>query len=184
MKRPVSTISILSATVLAAVLQADNSRLLPLLERAPEMFSRHQYWRLVTPLFMHTRAWEGVCNFVVVAVLGVMVERMFGSKLWLVLFFTSGIVGEIAGHVWKPVGAGSSVAAAGLLGAIAAWLLFRNRRPQGVFGALVIVFGAIALTALRDLHGPPILVGFCIASLAVAAQSRATVRPQADELAP
>ena len=54
------------------------------------------------------------------------------------------------------------MAVAGLLGALAVWLIFANRQRQALAGGLFILFGAVALTLFRDLHGPPILVGACL----------------------
>jgi rhomboid protease GluP len=90
------------------------------------------------------------------------VERIFGGRRWLVLYFAAGVTGEIAGFAWKPRGAGSSVAICGLVGALGAWLL-RNSSPiQSRFGGVVILTGAAILTALRDLHGPPLLMGIAL----------------------
>ena len=101
-------------------------------------------------------------DFSALAIIGVIVERIFGGRRWLVLYFAAGVTGELAGLAWKPLGAGSSVAICGLLGALGAWLL-RNPRPmQSRFGGIVILVGAVILTALRDLHGPPLLVGIAL----------------------
>ncbi|HXZ81244.1 MAG TPA: hypothetical protein VEG30_15050 [Terriglobales bacterium] len=59
------------------------------------------------------------------------------------------------------------MAGAGLLGALAAWLLLVNRRKPAIFGAAFVLIGAIVLTIARDLHGPPILLGAAIASVAI-----------------
>ena len=77
------------------------------------------------------------------------------------------MVGQAFGYRWEPPDAGASVAGAGLLGAVCAWLL----SPAGprlarvrVWGAVWVVAG-IALTATGDMHGPPLLVGFGLAAL-------------------
>ena len=83
----------------------------------------------------------------------------------LLIYVVSGFVGEVAGLAWKPYGAGASVAGAGLLGALALWLAAKNRTTPALFGALVILGGAVVLTILKDLHGPPILAGAALAGL-------------------
>jgi rhomboid protease GluP len=164
-KPPLATAIVLAVTGLATSLQLASPRLLALLERTPDALARHQWWRLVTPLFVHADGLRQIAfNFTAILIVGVIVERIFGSRLWLLIYFVSGIVGEIAGFAWQPQGAGASVAGAGLLGALAAWLLLINKRPQAIFGAAVILLGAISLTTIRDLHGPPILTGACIAA--------------------
>jgi len=88
-----------------------------------------------------------------------LVERLFGACRWLGIYFACGVIGELAGYAWKPVGAGASVAGAGLLGAIAAWLLLENRSPQARIGGVIVLVSGTILTVFRDLHGPPMIVG-------------------------
>jgi rhomboid protease GluP len=95
---------------------------------------------------------------------GILAERIFGSIRWLILYFVPGITAEVIALFWQPYGAGASIAGAGLLGALAAWLLF-VRRVQAWIGASFILMGAIVLTLFRDIHGPPILLGAGIAVL-------------------
>jgi rhomboid protease GluP len=102
-------------------------------------------------------------NFTCIAIVGSIVELLFGRKDWLILYFIAGFVGEICGDAWQPSGAGASVAGAGLLGGLATWLVMRNATVQGQIGGCGIVAGAIVLTAWRDIHGPPILAGVLMA---------------------
>jgi rhomboid protease GluP len=115
-------------------------------------------WRVVTPIFVERGgARELTLNLVTLAVVGTLVERVWGSRAWLVFYLFGGIVGEIAGLAWKPSGAGSSVAMLGLLGGSATWLLrYRPSRALVALGALLLVTGVV-LTFLRNLHGPPLL---------------------------
>jgi rhomboid protease GluP len=123
-----------------------------------------QWWRLITPLFVHSGGWRQIgFNFSAIAVVGTLVERLFGPRQWLLLYFAGGIVGELAGGRWEPTGAGASVAGCGLLGALAVWLIARNATVRGRFGGAFILIGAAALTFYRDLHGPPILAGAILA---------------------
>jgi hypothetical protein len=50
---------------------------------------------------------------------------------------------------------GSFVAVCGLLGALASWLLYRATSARIVAAGLLLV--GIGLTALHNLHGPPLL---------------------------
>ena len=159
---PITTIAVFAITAIATTLQYFFP-LLPRFERQPGALGAHEYWRLITPIFFHAEGWRQIVfDFSALAIIGTIVERIFGGRRWLVLYFTAGITGEIAGFAWKPLGAGSSVAICGLLGALGAWLL-RNPRPmQSRFGGMVILVGAVILTAFRDLHGPPLLVGIVL----------------------
>ncbi|HTQ07624.1 MAG TPA: rhomboid family intramembrane serine protease [Polyangiaceae bacterium] len=127
------------------------------LERTPAA-GAGEPWRLVTALFVERGgAAEIALNLVTLAVVGTLAERAWGSRAWLVFYLFGGVVGEIAGLAWKPVGAGSSVAMLGLAGGCATLLLRRRTSPLLVLlGALLLAAGAV-LTYLRNLHGPPLL---------------------------
>jgi rhomboid protease GluP len=157
---PVATVSVFLITAIVTALQFAFPGMLEALRRDGAAFAQHEWWRLITPLFVNAEGWRQIAFvFPAMLIVGVLVERLFGNWRWLVLYFGGGIAGELAGYAWKPIGAGASVAVAGLLGALAAWLIMENRRPQGIAGGLFIVVGAIVLTCVKDLHGPPILTG-------------------------
>ena len=163
---PVATLSILLVTGVLTGLQFAFPQILPALMRTPAAVTRHEWWRFVTPLFVHSDGWKQIAfNFLAVLVIGPMVERILGSGRMVLIYLVSGLVGEVAGLAWKPYGAGASVAGAGLLGALALWLAAKNRTTPAVFGAIVILGGAVVLTILKDLHGPPILAGAALAGL-------------------
>jgi membrane associated rhomboid family serine protease len=103
-------------------------------------------------------------NLSAIAVLGTFAERIFGRRNWLLLYFPAGIVGELTGAFWKPLGAGASVAGCGLLGGLATWLISRDNLP-GRFGGIFILLGAAILTFFRDIHGPPLFTGAAVAAL-------------------
>jgi Rhomboid family len=64
-----------------------------------------------------------VVVFALLAGVGALAERIYGHGRWLLLYGTCGVVGQAFGFRWEPPDAGASVAAAGLLGAVCAWLL-------------------------------------------------------------
>jgi membrane associated rhomboid family serine protease len=170
---PQVTIAVLSLTAVITAAQFVQPAVLSGMERTPEALDRHQYWRLITPLFVHSGGWKQIAfNFPAIAITGYFAERIFGERLWLVLYFLPGILGEIAGYAWQPSGAGASVAGAGLLGALALWVLINVTVAQAKFGSMVVLLGAIALTGNRDIHGPPLIGGACIAWVAKRLQAR------------
>jgi rhomboid protease GluP len=162
-KQYVATTSVLAVTGALTALQFAFPELVSLLERTPIGIRQNQWWRLITPLFVHPEGWKQIAfNFPSILVLGVLVERLFGSWRWLILYFVSGFIGELAGYAWKPVGAGASVAGAGLLGALAVWLIRESRSAQAATGGVIIVVGGAILATMRDIHGLPILAGACL----------------------
>jgi len=162
---PIATVIVLCITGLLTGLQFRFPALLSSLRRDPHEFANHQYWRLLTSLFVHNGGWRQIAfNFSAIAIVGTMVERIFGARRWLFLYFSAGFIGQIAGLYWKPIGAGASVAGAGLLGALAAWMVMHPLWRARLGGATVFA-GACALMYFHDLHGPPLLAGGAIAVL-------------------
>jgi rhomboid protease GluP len=126
-----------------------------------------EWWRLLTPIFINTHGWaQFVSNVLALAVVGAVVERQWGPGLWVAFYVAGGLAGEIAGLAWQPFGAGSSVAVCGLLGSLSVFLLLTVRTGAARFGGIVILAGGLLLTALRNLHGPPVLVGAFLAAAA------------------
>jgi membrane associated rhomboid family serine protease len=166
---PVATVSVLAVTAVLTVLQFPFPQVRLALWRDPDLIAAGQWWRLVTALFVQYDAvWQIVVVFACIAALGVVAERIFGHGWWLVIYLGCGVIGQAFGCLWEPPDAGASVAAAGLLGAVSAWLLSpAGPRPAtaariwGVFWPLV----GIALTVKQDHHGPPLLVGFAVGAL-------------------
>ncbi|HEX6545734.1 MAG TPA: rhomboid family intramembrane serine protease [Bryobacteraceae bacterium] len=164
---PWATITVLAITAFATAAQFVEPALLPALERTPEALQHNQYWRLLTPLFVHSDGWSQIAfNFPAIALIGYFAERALGARLWLIVYFVSGFLAEIVAYAWQPSGAGASIAGAGLLGALALLILLRARAPQAKFGALLVLVGGLALTGMSNIHGPPILIGGCIILIA------------------
>lgn len=165
---PVVTSIVFVVTMTVTALQFVFPAVLTELRRSPEMYSSGEWWRFITPLFVHTEGWpQIVFNGLCLAILGPMVEYRYGPYRWLALYFLAGFVGELAGFAWKPTGAGASVAFCGLLGGLAIWRLVLDRTQRGrLVGGGILAF-AVSLTAIHDLHGPPILAGMFVALLMV-----------------
>ncbi len=72
------------------------------------------------------------------------------------------MVGQAFGFRWQPYDAGAPVAGAELLSAVCAWLLSPAWPPLArirIWGAAWPLAGLV-LTAVGDMHGPPLLLGF------------------------
>jgi rhomboid protease GluP len=165
---PVATVSVLAVTTVLTVLQFPFPEVRLALWRDPDALAAGQWWRLVTPLLVQYDAvWQIVVVLALIAGIGVMAEEVFGHGRWLLLYLGCGVVGQAFAYLWAPPDAGASVAGAGLLGAVCAWLLSpaapRLTRVR-VWGAAWPLAG-IALTALRNYHGPPLLLGFGLGAL-------------------
>ncbi|HEY8391675.1 MAG TPA: rhomboid family intramembrane serine protease [Capillibacterium sp.] len=95
-----------------------------------------EYWRFLTPLFLHA-GWEHfLFNSIALLQLGGIVEKLFGAGRFLTIYFTAGIGGTVASVLFRPdtISVGASGAIFGLLGAL---IYFSIRCPQtarGLFG--------------------------------------------------
>jgi len=165
-RMPAATLSILLTTGIVTAMQFVIPGLLGALERNPDGIARHQWWRLISPLLVHNDGWRQIAfDFPAIFITGSLAERLYGPAKVLVIYFLCGLLGEVCGYAWQPHGAGSSIAGAGLLGALAFWLVVENWILQGKFGGALLLAGAVVLTVLRDIHGPPLLTGACLAGL-------------------
>jgi rhomboid protease GluP len=165
---PIATVSVLAVTAVLTVLQFPFPQVRLDLWRDPDALAAGQWWRLVTPLLVqYDTVWQIVVVFACIAGLGALAERVYGHGRWLLLYFGCGVVGQAFGYLWAPPDAGASVAAAGLLGAVCAWLLSPAgpRQAQVRVWGVVWPLGGIVLTARGEMHGPPLLVGFGLGAL-------------------
>jgi membrane associated rhomboid family serine protease len=81
---------------------------------------QHEYWRLVTSMFVHYGPWHLVVNMLALGVVGVALEPVFSRWRYLVLYLVAGLGGSTAvylfGNPWAPT-IGASGAIFGLFGA-------------------------------------------------------------------
>ncbi|MEO7912597.1 MAG: rhomboid family intramembrane serine protease [Roseiflexaceae bacterium] len=85
---PIATIIILSITIVATGRQMICPELLSALRRTPDALAAGEWWRMITPLFVHSHGWvQIIVNLIGIAVVSPLVERLFGSWGWL--YFTS-----------------------------------------------------------------------------------------------
>jgi len=97
--------------------------------------ARHEYWRLVTAMFLHAppleESWgwlHWAANSWAILQVGALYEVLFGSKRFTLVYFVSGICASIASsmHI-NGFGVGASGAVFGILGAL---VLSVWRSPQ------------------------------------------------------
>jgi rhomboid protease GluP len=166
--RPVATLLVLGVTAFVTVAQFLHPDVLSQLGRRPGALATVEWWRVVSPLFVHSQGWWHLLfNLVWIGLVGVGVERIFGSWRWLVLYFLPGIIGEIIAFAWKPDGGGASLGGAGLLGGLCIWLLLRGGPWPWrirIWGPICLV-AALVLAIRQEIHGPPALVGACLAAV-------------------
>jgi membrane associated rhomboid family serine protease len=102
----------------------------------PPLIANGQYWRLITPMFLHYGLIHLGLNMYALYLFGHEVERVYGRIAFLFLYALTGIGGNVASYVFGAVisvGAGASGAVFGMLGA---FLAYNYRRRHTAIGAM------------------------------------------------
>jgi Uncharacterized membrane protein (homolog of Drosophila rhomboid) len=99
-----------------------------------------QYWRLISPVFLHAGYLHLLINCYSLYVVGDIVERIFGHPKYAVIYFLAGLYGSIASFIFSANPAvGASGAIFGLLGALAYYGVERPKVFTKYFGYNVAV---------------------------------------------
>lgn len=86
-----------------------------------------QYWRLITPVFLHASILHIGFNMYALFVLGPGLERFLGHSTYAITYFLSGLAGNVFSFLLSPnPSLGASTAIFGLIGAQTIFI-FRNR---------------------------------------------------------
>lgn len=100
-------------------------------EKSNERIAAGEFWRLVTPIFIHGSVLHFVFNAYALYNLGREIEAFHGTFRFVLLFFYAGVGGVTLSMLFEPAPSiGASGAIFGLIGAEAV-LLYRNRRLLG-----------------------------------------------------
>lgn len=92
-----------------------------------------EYWRLITPIFLHVGLLHAGLNLYSLYAIGPSVEGPFGHARFAFIYVYSGATGVLLSLLFSPTPAmGASTAIFGLVGALAVYLA----RHQRAFGAL------------------------------------------------
>ncbi|HAS75029.1 MAG TPA: hypothetical protein DCS67_12865, partial [Clostridiales bacterium UBA8960] len=109
-----------------------------------------EFWRLFTAMFLHADLMHLIFNMMALFILGRDIERFFGKKKFLVIYFISGLIGSGASYLFiDSVSVGASGAIFGLMGAN---LFLYKLNP--------LVYKRIYGTDLLILIGVNIVIGF------------------------
>lgn len=99
-----------------------------------------EWWRLITPIFLHIGLMHFLFNSIALLSLGSLVEGIFGSKRFVWIYFLSGIAGNVASFVFSDApGAGASGAIFGAMGAMIYFVLNSKTEWTKAMGRDVIV---------------------------------------------
>ena len=102
-----------------------------------------QYWRFVTPIFLHANILHVGLNMLNLIVLGVFVERIFGHLRFLLIYLVTGVISIVASFYFAPqeISVGASGAIFGLVGAYSLFVFIHRKafRRGGIPALLWLV---------------------------------------------
>ena len=111
-----------------------------------------EYWRLLTPIFLHIGFYHLLTNSIGLFIFGRYAETLFGGKTYFTIYIISGIWGNIASYFSSfAIGAGASGALFGIIAAYASYLI-SNRESLGEYGRQTLT-GIILLIFINLLFG-------------------------------
>ena len=109
-----------------------------------DLILRGQYWRFMTPIFLHANLLHVSLNMLNFVVLGVFLERLVGHLRFLLIYLVTGVISIIASFYFIPqeISVGTSGAIFGLVGAYSIFVLTHRRafRRGGIPALLWLVF--------------------------------------------
>lgn len=90
---------------------------------------QHQYWRLITSIFIHIGFIHLFLNNYALLIIGQEIEQIYGSARFVGLYLVTGMIGSVASYVFNPqaTSAGASGAIFGLFGVMATFA-FKYRK--------------------------------------------------------
>jgi len=143
-----------------------------------------QWWRFITPIFLHAGLIHLLFNLMFQIQQGVPLEREFGSLRIVTLYMVAGITGNLMSSIFLPtvLSVGASGALFGLMGTLLAAMLknWKNlRRPclGIIFLSVIIAFNLfIGLLPYIDnfAHVGGLLAGFLFGLALIPSQGRST----------
>lgn len=117
------------------------------------LISEGEYWRLISPMFLHAGFMHLLFNMFSLYLFGPELERLTGKARFLTIYFLSGLVGNIVTYLiqdWNYMSVGASGAIYGILGAFGALVYYtKNLLPQLKQIILPIIVIGVVMTFLQ-----------------------------------
>lgn len=117
----------------------------------PVMTDKSEYYRLITSMFLHFGFEHLMNNMVILLFVGWNVELEIGMLRFFMIYFASGLCGNVLSGIWEThlgefsVSAGASGAVFGVIGALL-YMLLKNRGHVGnISGRGVLISVALSL---------------------------------------
>ncbi len=132
-----------------------------------------EVWRLITCMFLHVSFIHILINGLSLKNMGSLVETIYGSKKFIIIYFVSGLIGSLASFAFSPVSAaGASGAIFGLVGAMLYFGLEEPDKSKKLFGSSIItmiivniLYGVSVANIDNYAHIGGLLGGFAVSGL-------------------
>lgn len=161
-----ATLGMLAFTAFVSLLEIPYPGIAGLLALTPAL-AAVQPWTLITAIFAHVNLGHLVQNMAALLIFGSFLERIIGRSRWLLIYFVSGVAGNIAGMLFYPqsMSLGASGAIMGLVGALTvlrprATVWFGAELPVAFLSAIFILTDLVGLLAPSDIGNAAHLAGF------------------------
>jgi rhomboid protease GluP len=142
------------------------------------MIDHGEYWRFVTPIFIHIGLLHLFFNSYALWIVGPQVERLYGGARFVLLYVVTGMAGVLGSYVYRPDGlsAGASGAIFGLFGVLLVFGIrhrhhippfFRRTVGTGVLPVILInlVIGYTIPQIDNSAHVSGLLAGMALAAV-------------------
>lgn len=155
------TLIVFLAQVITENFFGDDYPLLYGAKYGPAIYYGRQYWRLITPIFLHAGLQHFLVNMYSLFVLGMTVEKLWGHRDFFLFYLITGFAGNTFSYIcnFNSVSVGASTAIYGLLAAYLFFIL-KNRAFMPNFAhqlrSILLTIGVNFLISLRgniDLWG-------------------------------
>jgi len=160
------SITIISVTAVITSLQFIFPGILTALDRNTNALLSGEFWRLISPLFVQPMGvWQCLFNGIFFVSFLPLAEHFYGRSV-ILIYFISGLAGQLVNYYWEKGRGGSSTALYGVIGALFMHILLNRKDfPHGyIFLSLAGFSGAIILCFFEDGHAPSLLVGGVVAA--------------------
>lgn len=135
------------------------------------LISEGEYWRLVTPMFLHANLMHLLFNMFSLYLFGPELEQLAGKARFLTVYLLSGLIANVATYLlqdWNYMSVGASGAIYGILGAFGALVYYtKHFLPQLKQVILPIIVIGVIMTFLQPninvtAHLAGLITGFII----------------------
>jgi len=162
---PLITLAVCVVLSICLYLQIRIPALLPAVERDGVAIRAGEWWRIATALFFQD-GWlaGGLFNLATLLLVGGIAEQILTRQWWLFVYAAAGLATELVALALQPIGAGNSIAVAGLGGATLVLAPMREGKSFSLSLRFLAAGAAAFLLYHRDIHGVAVAIGAAIAA--------------------